>query len=826
MTDCLAFPLDRPGGFGEIQVMQWRNAMTRLIFALAVLGILLPACPVRAADEGPAVADVKDFAALPANTWTLIGRDDNGGAKAFARLIWAEQVGRLYLWGVGGPMVDRSQYKPYELESFAVPADGAGWAAALPESKKDAWADGKWTPFRIHGQMGTDGPRMRLVGSGQPNVVTFFETDGIARPSPVLTFNQACYDSTRRRIVYFAGGRTFALDPASNTWTDLKPATNPTACDALAGASQCYDPVNDEMLLFGGGLAFNLEGAARTWLYDCKKNEWQRPRDIGPEPPPRCTSPIVYDPATQSMVMFGGYDQAAALNDTWVYHCADRRWEKRTPNPSPPPMFDPAAAVLPGGRVVVCGPNAMVGTRTHGATWDNKETWVYDVAKDAWTPLANTAMPGTRWLTAAGSTRHGVAFLMATGRDRRTYALRYDAAAAMLPDAAGRPGQAPKGAPPGAKWFKYHDQKESLENAPKPDIEAHEKFLADLPVNQFVDAKPPGLLIAKTWSGATIDTDRGVVVYTGGGHSGYSGNDVANYDVAANRWTQDAPPRFPPYLESTNSAVYGYSYDARPWSQHTYLWYGYDPTVKKVVYCARQGINDGSQVLLGDDPSKAFIYRQAEHGQWIWVYDPVTRKLSAPCFGRPFGNPWSLSLLGTPKGLFASAGDTLYKAAVAGEKVTWTELPGKMPAAKKKGYNYEWMPLAHDSKRDRLIHLMGDNESVEVHARPIGGDAWAEVATTGPAAIGREAMYLPKQDVLLLLARDRLFALDLASNTWRELDVAMPKGAYGTEAAMVYDPVHDVSVLLLPSGFSGALQTMLFRYDPKTAKYKSAASQP
>ena len=53
-----------------------------------------------------------------------------------------------------------------------------------------------------------------------------------------------------------------------------------------------------------------------------------------------------------------------------------------------------------------------------------------------------------------------------------------------------------------------------------------------------------------------------------------------------------------------------------------------------------------------------------------------------------------------------------------------------------------------------------------------------------------------------------------------ELDVAMPKGAYGTEAAMVYDPKHDVSVLLLPAGFSGSMQTFLFRFDPKTAKYK------
>jgi hypothetical protein len=75
--------------------------------------------------------------------------------------------------------------------------------------------------------------------------------------------------------------------------------------------------------------------------------------------------------------------------------------------------------------------------------------------------------------------------------------------------------------------------------------------------------------VAKTWSSAIIDTDRSEVIYTGGGHSGYSGNDIAHYSIAANRWSLDAPPRFPPYLESTNATVYGWSYGCRPWSQHT-----------------------------------------------------------------------------------------------------------------------------------------------------------------------------------------------------------------------------------------------------------------
>jgi hypothetical protein len=47
----------------------------------------------------------------------------------------------------------------------------------------------------------------------------------------------------------------------------------------------------------------------------------------------------------------------------------------------------------------------------------------------------------------------------------------------------------------------------------------------------------------------------------------------------------------------------------------------------------------------------------------------------------------------------------------------------------------------------------------------------------------------------------------------------MPDGRYGTECAMEYDPVHKVSVLLIPKSFSGKLGVYLFRYDPATAKY-------
>jgi hypothetical protein len=85
----------------------------------------------------------------------------------------------------------------------------------------------------------------------------------------------------------------------------------------------------------------------------------------------------------------------------------------------------------------------------------------------------------------------------------------------------------------------------------------------------------------------------------------------------------------------------------------------------------------------------------------------------------------------------------------------------------------------------------------------------------------REVVYLPTHDALLgLLDQNHVYALDLATAVWRQLHVELPKGSYGHECSMDYDPVHDVVVATVPSSFSGPVQTLLFRYDPKTAKYK------
>lgn len=81
--------------------------------------------------------------------------------------------------------------------------------------------------------------------------------------------------------------------------------------------------------------------------------------------------------------------------------------------------------------------------------------------------------------------------------------------------------------------------------------------------------------------------------------------------------------------------------------------------------------------------------------------------------------------------------------------------------------------------------------------------------------------YQPKQDALLaLLDRDNVYVFHGETNEWRHLDVDLPEGSHTHECSLDYDPIHDVVLALIPEGFSRRLRTLLFRYDPRTAKYR------
>lgn len=758
------------------------------------------------------------------NTWVQLAEDKD--SYKFLSSVWfAPASNQFVMWGPGPANI---LAKRYDVEIFDLQTNA--WQDALPKGKLSTWSDGQFPSWAWYGQTAQN-PGNRLVkGAAEGKVadhlvggyascqqVDFVNVEGDGRPTRCPTFNQVCYDSKRGRLLFFLGGKTFSYDSKERTWSDLKPAKVPLGCEALVWASLCYDAVNDQAVLFGGGMALNSWGGARTWLYDCAKNEWTRP-DFKLEPPLRCNARMVYDSRNKLIVLFGGDDQAKALNDTWVYNVARHEWSERKPPVAPPPTLRYAATYLEKqGLVFVCGPEDTARTC---------HTWTYDAAGNTWTPVKGT-IPACDWMSCDYSARDDAVVLVTTSSNwwdpiRHTYVYHFDPPSAEDK----RAGEAP-----GTFRWKHDGQRASVLGAPAPDRKSTEAQIKNLPLNQWVDANPPGAATSKTWSDCTMDTDKGVILYYGGGHSAYSGSDVAHYDIGANRWSLAYDPEFPPYLESTNRTVFGWSYNFHPWSEHTRRWYAYDPVSKTLVY-VRQGSDfTGHTLFLGKDGKKEL----KSTGSETWLYDPSRRKFFEPTFDRPWSTDDGTCLVTTPRGVYALSAGKLWLCKVSRQgkgddescTALWTKVAEKGPVT-----GDERNPTLYDSKRERLITMIAGKSGPEMWCFDLASSVWSKADCKGQWTPTREACYVPAQDAIFQVT----YGIDgattthqiyrCATNEWVQGEIEFPKKGPGLAAwdtSFAFDPVHNVVVLLNTLGCNEPSTVFLLRYDDKTLKMRGAA---
>ena len=79
-----------------------------------------------------------------------------------------------------------------------------------------------------------------------------------------------------------------------------------------------YDPTSGTIVLFGG-----WDGAAYfndTWAYDAAMSVWLDLKPAGDAPASRDSHSLVYDSATDELILFGGFVGGAAdAQDTWSF---------------------------------------------------------------------------------------------------------------------------------------------------------------------------------------------------------------------------------------------------------------------------------------------------------------------------------------------------------------------------------------------------------------------------------------------------------------------------------------------------------------------------
>ncbi len=214
---------------------------------------------------------------------------------------------------------------------------------------------------------------------------------------PARAQHQMVYDPAGGKVILFGGiskangtqlKDIWSYDPTAKVWTELKPTgTGPSARSSF---SMVYDDAAQKLILFGGWSKATSAHLNDTWAYDPAANTWTELKPTGTLPTARGSHSMAYDQVESKIILFGGTDSSAYFNDTWVFDTAATTWTQVTPSGELPPIraghrlaYDPASAtvVLFGG-------------------WDGtayyNDTWAFDFVGSTWTNLDIIIAPPAR----------------------------------------------------------------------------------------------------------------------------------------------------------------------------------------------------------------------------------------------------------------------------------------------------------------------------------------------------------------------------------------------------------------------------------------------
>ncbi len=233
------------------------------------------------------------------------------------------------------------------------------------------------------------------------NVVTQ-GTPPVARIAP-----SGCYDPVRHRLIVFGGYNPVSgfmndlweleLSTSPPTWTLLEVVG--AAPSQRDGASMIYDPVTDSAILYGG----NLNGTANgeVWRLSLVDDPgWTQLAPVTPSgvsPPSRFFHAAVYDSATRSMLTFGGYG-TTSMADVWRLELDQgTSWTPVSPGGTTPSLRHSLAAIFdPVRRRLVA-----YGGRDEAANRNLSDTPVLDVQTDPPHWVGNVGAPVPRYAASA-----------------------------------------------------------------------------------------------------------------------------------------------------------------------------------------------------------------------------------------------------------------------------------------------------------------------------------------------------------------------------------------------------------------------------------------
>ncbi len=210
----------------------------------------------------------------------------------------------------------------------------------------------------------------------------------------IRTYSSLLYDGTRARLTMFAGlvptsnpDTGFKGVLASNEIWEIDPSstlafTNRTVAfqgpDSRAYHAMAYDPIRKKTYVYGGADQ-TRKGFSLTDLWAWDGSRWERVGD-GEPPAARVDAALAYDPARQSLILFGGNSWMGTKigNETWEWSEDKRMWTQLSAAGPSPRWGHGMVTDMARKKVLLYGGS---GSNQNAG----KEVWEWDGATLTWT---------------------------------------------------------------------------------------------------------------------------------------------------------------------------------------------------------------------------------------------------------------------------------------------------------------------------------------------------------------------------------------------------------------------------------------------------------